>query len=35
MKTTIQIFENSEFGQVRTMTNAEGEPLFCRGQTRG
>ena len=29
MKTNIQIFENSEFGQVRTMTNAEGEPLFC------
>ena len=29
MMNTIQIFENSEFGQVRTMTNAEGEPLFC------
>jgi prophage antirepressor-like protein len=29
MNTTIQIFENAEFGKVRTMTNVEGEPLFC------
>ena len=29
MNTTIQIFENAEFGKVRTMTNSEGEPLFC------
>ena len=29
MNTTIQIFENAEFGKVRTMQDAEGEPLFC------
>ena len=29
MNTTIQIFENAEFGKVRTMQSAEGEPLFC------
>ena len=29
MNTTIQIFENAEFGKVRTMTDREGEPLFC------
>ena len=29
MKTTIQIFENAEFGKVRTMSDAQGEPLFC------
>ena len=25
----IQIFENSEFGAIRTMSNEQGEPLFC------
>ena len=25
----IQIFENSEFGTIRTMSNEQGEPLFC------
>ena len=29
MNTTIQIFESAEFGKVRTMTDSEGEPLFC------
>ena len=29
MNTTIQIFENSEFGAIRTMGNEQGEPLFC------
>ena len=29
MNTTIQIFENSEFGALRTMSNEQGEPLFC------
>ena len=29
MNTTIQIFENSEFGTIRTMSNEQGEPLFC------
>ena len=29
MNTTIQIFENSEFGAIRTMSNEQGEPLFC------
>ena len=29
MNTTIQIFENSEFGGIRTMSNEQGEPLFC------
>ena len=25
----IQIFENSEFGAIRTMSDEHGEPLFC------
>ena len=25
----IQIFENQEFGAIRTMSNEQGEPLFC------
>ena len=25
----IQIFQNQEFGSIRTMTNEQGEPLFC------
>ncbi|MBR5541436.1 MAG: phage antirepressor KilAC domain-containing protein [Bacteroides sp.] len=25
----IQIFKNQEFGAIRTMSNAQGEPLFC------
>lgn len=25
----IKIFENAQFGQVRTTTGANGEPLFC------
>ena len=29
MNTTIQIFENNEFGAIRTMSNEQGEPLFC------
>ena len=29
MNTTVQIFENSEFGAIRTMSNEQGEPLFC------
>ena len=29
MNTTIQIFENNEFGAIRTMSNERGEPLFC------
>ena len=29
MNTTIQIFENSEFGAIRTMSDEHGEPLFC------
>ena len=29
MNTTIQVFENSEFGAIRTMSNEQGEPLFC------
>ena len=29
MNTTIQIFENSEFGAIRTMSDQQGEPLFC------
>ena len=29
MMNTIQIFENSEFGAIRTMSNEQGEPLFC------
>lgn len=29
MNTTIQIFENAEFGKVRTIRDDKGEPLFC------
>lgn len=29
MTTNIQIFDNAEFGKVRTMQSVEGEPLFC------
>ena len=29
MNKTIQIFENSEFGAIRTMSNEQGEPFFC------
>ena len=29
MNTTIQIFENQEFGAIRTMSDEHGEPLFC------
>ena len=29
MNTTIQIFENSEFGAIRILSNQQGEPLFC------
>ena len=29
MNTTIQIFENSEFGAIRTMSDQQGESLFC------
>ena len=25
----IQIFQNQEFGAIRTMSNEQGEPLFC------
>ena len=25
----IQIFENAEFGKVRTMSDEQGGPLFC------
>ena len=25
----IQIFENKEFGAIRTMSDEQGEPLFC------
>ena len=25
----IQIFQNVEFGAIRTMSNEQGEPLFC------
>ena len=25
----IQIFQNAEFGAIRTMSNAQGEPMFC------
>ena len=25
----IQIFQNQEFGAIRTMTNKQGEPMFC------
>lgn len=29
MKDEIEIFENPEFGEIRTTADAEGEPLFC------
>ena len=29
MNKTIQIFENKEFGAIRTMSDEQGEPLFC------
>ena len=29
MKDSIQIFENAQFGQIRTSISASGEPLFC------
>ena len=29
MNNTIQIFENKEFGAIRTMKDEKGEPLFC------
>ena len=29
MKESIQIFENANFGQIRTSISASGEPLFC------
>ena len=29
MNNTIQIFENKEFGNIRTMRDEKGEPLFC------
>ena len=29
MTTNVQIFESAEFGKVRTMSDAQGEPLFC------
>ena len=25
----IQIFQNVEFGAIRTMSNEQGEPMFC------
>ena len=25
----IQIFQNQEFGAIRTMSNKQGEPMFC------
>ena len=25
----IQIFQNQEFGAIRTMSNEQGEPMFC------
>ncbi len=27
--TSVQIFNNSQFGQMRTLTGTSGEPLFC------
>ena len=27
--TSVQIFNNSQFGQMRILTGASGEPLFC------
>ena len=29
MNNTIQIFENKEFGAIRTMSDKQGNPLFC------
>ena len=29
MTNTIQIFENEEFGAIRTMSDQKGNPLFC------
>ena len=29
MKNEIQIFQNVEFGAIRTMSNEQGEPMFC------
>ena len=29
MNNTIQIFENKEFGAIRTMSDEQGNPLFC------
>lgn len=29
MENTIKIFENEEFGQVRTLTDEDGKILFC------
>ena len=29
MNNTIQIFENEEFGAIRTMSDEQGNPLFC------
>lgn len=29
MKESIKIFENAQFGQIRTSISASGEPLFC------
>ena len=29
MNNTIQIFENEEFGAIRTMSDEKGEPMFC------
>ena len=25
----IQIFQNQEFGAIRTLSNEQGEPMFC------
>ena len=29
MMNEIQIFQNVEFGAIRTMSNEQGEPMFC------
>ena len=29
MTNQIQIFQNVEFGAIRTMSNEQGEPMFC------
>ena len=29
MKEAIKIFENAQFGRIRTSISANGEPLFC------